>query len=121
MTQTNPFLPGGNFIKPMDMEFGPDGSLYLLEWGSDFGGGNNDSGLYRIDYIQGGRSPIAKATGTPTNGNAPLTVQFSSAGTVRPGPGNTISYAWDFGDGSTTPPRPTRRTPTPPTATTPPS
>ncbi|MET7400038.1 ThuA domain-containing protein [Dactylosporangium sp. NPDC005572] len=101
VTRTNPFLPAGNFNKPMDMEFGPDGSLYLLEWGSNFGGGNNDSGLYRIDYVQGGRSPIAKATGTPTNGNAPLNVQFSSAGSVDPDPGNTISYQWTFGDGTT--------------------
>ncbi|WBB80991.1 ThuA domain-containing protein [Micromonospora sp. WMMD882] len=101
VTRTNPFLPAGNFNKPMDMEFGPDGSLYLLEWGSNFGGGNNDSGLYRIDYIQGGRSPIAKAVGTPTSGNAPLTVQFSSAGTMDPDPGNTLTYQWTFGDGAT--------------------
>ncbi|MET7424591.1 ThuA domain-containing protein [Dactylosporangium sp. NPDC005555] len=101
VTRTNTFLPGGNFNKPMDMEFGPDGSLYLLEWGSAFGGGNNDSGLYRIDYVQGGRSPIAKANGTPTNGNAPLNVQFSSAGTADPDPGNTLSYLWTFGDGTT--------------------
>ncbi|GAA2111408.1 hypothetical protein GCM10009802_09040 [Streptomyces synnematoformans] len=46
----NDFLSGTRFIKPMDMTFGPDGSLYLLEWGSSFGGGNSDSGLYRIDH-----------------------------------------------------------------------
>ncbi|MEO3773362.1 ThuA domain-containing protein [Micromonospora sp. B9E7] len=101
VTRTNPFLPGTRFNKPMDMEFGKDGSLYLLEWGTNFGGGNSDSGLYRIDYIQGGRSPIAKATGTPTSGSAPLTVQFSSAGTADPDPGNTLSYQWTFGDGTT--------------------
>ncbi|MER7587861.1 ThuA domain-containing protein [Micromonospora sp. NPDC127501] len=100
VTRTNPFLPGGGFNKPMDMEFGKDGSLYLLEWGTNFGGGNSDSGLYRIDYIQGGRSPIVKATGTPTSGTAPLTVQFSSAGTSDPD-GNTLSYLWTFGDGTT--------------------
>lgn len=101
VTRTNPFLPTARFNKPMDMEFGKDGSLYLLEWGTNFGGGNNDSGLYRIDYIQGGRSPIARATGTPTNGYAPLTVQFSSAGSADPDPGDTISYRWTFGDGAT--------------------
>ncbi|WP_410821087.1 ThuA domain-containing protein [Micromonospora sp. 050-3] len=100
VTRTNPFLPGGGFNKPMDMEFGKDGSLYLLEWGTNFGGGNSDSGLYRIDYIQGGRSPIVKATGTPTSGSSPLTVQFSSAGTSDPD-GNTLSYLWTFGDGTT--------------------
>lgn len=46
----NAFMSGTRFIRPMDMTFGPDGSLYLLEWGSSFGGGNNDSGLYRIDH-----------------------------------------------------------------------
>ncbi|GAA3768956.1 ThuA domain-containing protein [Plantactinospora mayteni] len=101
VTRTNPFLPATGFNKPMDMTFGPDGSLYLLEWGSNFGGGNNDSGLYRIDYVQGGRAPVAKAVGTPTNGNAPLTVQFSSAGSADPDPGDTISYEWTFGDGTT--------------------
>ncbi|MEU5907300.1 ThuA domain-containing protein [Micromonospora sp. NPDC047467] len=101
VTRTNPFLPTARFNKPMDMEFGKDGSLYLLEWGTNFGGGNSDSGLYRIDYIQGGRSPIVKAVGTPTSGSAPLTVQFSSAGTTDPDPGNTLSYQWTFGDGTT--------------------
>ena len=117
VTRTNPFLPGGRFNKPMDMEFGQDGSLYLLEWGTNFGGGNSDSGLYRIDYIQGGRSPIAKATGTPTSGTAPLTVQFSSAGTTDPDPGNTLSYRGPSATAARRP-RPTRRTSTPPTATT---
>jgi cytochrome c len=32
------------------MEFGPDGALYVLEWGTRFTGSNDDSGLYRIDY-----------------------------------------------------------------------
>ncbi|MEU7654166.1 ThuA domain-containing protein [Micromonospora taraxaci] len=100
VTRTNPFLPNVRFNKPMDMEFGKDGSLYLLEWGTNFGGGNSDSGLYRIDYNQGGRSPIVKATGTPTSGSAPLTVQFSSAGTSDPD-GNALSYLWTFGDGTT--------------------
>ncbi|MCM4081196.1 ThuA domain-containing protein [Paractinoplanes hotanensis] len=101
VTRTNPFLPGGRFNKPMDMEFGRDGSLYLLEWGTNFGGGNSDSGLYRIDYVQGGQSPVAKAAATPTSGTAPLTVQFSSAGTTDPDPGSTLSYQWTFGDGTT--------------------
>jgi glucose/arabinose dehydrogenase/PKD repeat protein len=102
LVKINPFLPGVTFNKPMDLRFGPDGSLYLLEWGSNFGGGNNDSGLYRIDYVRGGRAPVAKATGTPTNGTAPLTVQFSSAGSADPDAGNTITYAWDFDNNGTT-------------------
>ncbi len=33
-----------NFLRPMDIEFGPDGALYLIEWGTGFGGNNDDSG-----------------------------------------------------------------------------
>ena len=56
----------GPFNWVTNVAMGPDGSLYLLEWGANFGGGNNDSGLYRIDYVKGGRAPVAVATGTRT-------------------------------------------------------
>ena len=64
----------------MDLDFGPDGALYVIEWGSGFGGDNADSGVYRIDYVAGDKAPIADATGTPTTGLAPLTVQFNGDG-----------------------------------------
>ncbi|WP_256102801.1 ThuA domain-containing protein [Streptomyces sp. Ncost-T10-10d] len=96
----NDFLSSQKFNKPMDMTFGPDGSLYVLEWGSSFGGGNNDSGLYRIDYAQGQRAPVAKAAASATDGPVPLKVDFTSEGSNDPD-GDTLSYAWDFdGDGT---------------------
>ncbi|MFE5093827.1 ThuA domain-containing protein [Streptomyces sp. NPDC056638] len=96
----NDFLSSQKFNKPMDMTFGPDGSLYVLEWGSSFGGGNNDSGLYRIDYAQGQRAPVAKAAASATDGPVPLKVDFTSEGSHDPD-GDTLSYAWDFdGDGT---------------------
>ncbi|WBB58351.1 ThuA domain-containing protein [Streptomyces sp. WMMC500] len=100
LLKINDFLSTATFNKPMDMTFGPDGSLYVLEWGSEFGGGNSDSGLYRIDYSQGKRSPVAKATASATNGAVPLAVDFSSEGTNDPD-GDSLSYEWDFdGDGT---------------------
>ena len=42
----DPFLPNTTFAQPMDMAVGPDGALYLVEWGSGDGG----SGVYRIEY-----------------------------------------------------------------------
>jgi cytochrome c len=85
----------------MDLEFGPDGSLYVVEWGQGFNENNADSGVYRIDHIAGERLPIARATATPDSGTLPLEVQFSSAGSNDPD-GTTITYAWDFdGDGET--------------------
>lgn len=100
LLKINDFLSSQKFNKPMDMTFGPDGSLYVLEWGSSFGGGNNDSGLYRIDYAQGQRAPVAKAAASATDGPVPLKVDFSSEGSNDPD-GDTLSYAWDFdGDGT---------------------
>ena len=45
-------------------------------------------------------APIVVASATPTSGDAPLTVSFSSEGTRDPD-GSIASYAWDFGDGGT--------------------
>lgn len=44
--------------------------------------------------------PVAQASGTPTNGPAPLAVSFSSAGSYDP-EGATLTYSWTFGDGGT--------------------
>ncbi|GAA3130033.1 ThuA domain-containing protein [Streptomyces rectiviolaceus] len=100
LLKINDFLKSAKFAKPMDMTFGPDGSLYVLEWGSEFGGGNNDSGLYRIDYAQGQRTPLAQAKASATNGPTPLKVDFSSEGSKDPD-GDPLTFAWDFnGDGT---------------------
>ncbi len=82
---------------PMHLTFGPDGSLYVVEWGS----GNTGGGIYRIDHVAGNRAPVAKAAANPTSGRAPLTVRFTAAGSNDPD-GDAIRYAWDFtGDGTT--------------------
>ena len=112
----NPFLKNTKFLRPIDMEFGPDGTLYVVEWGSNYGGSgrgdpNTDSGIYKINYVRPGqRAPITRASADPTSGQPPLTVNFSSAGTSDPDEGQTLSYAWDFtSDGTvdSTEPNPT--------------
>ncbi|MFC6081656.1 PQQ-dependent sugar dehydrogenase [Sphaerisporangium aureirubrum] len=86
-----------NGTQVMDMAFGPDGALYVL----DYGTGSNNQALYRVEYIGGGnRNPIARAAADKTSGAAPLTVNFSSAGSSDP-EGGTLSYSWAFGDGTT--------------------
>ncbi len=90
-----------NFIRPHALQFGPDGALYVIEWGSGFGGNNADSGIYRIDYVQGNRAPIAQFTTDKTSGPVPLAVAFDSTGSRDPD-GQPITLAWDFdGDGTT--------------------
>ena len=48
------------------MEFGPDGALYVLDYGTGWFGGDANSALYRIEYNRGGgRAPIAGASAPP--------------------------------------------------------
>ena len=43
------FCPGMTFRRPMDMELGPDGCLYLIEWGTAWGD-NLDTQVERIEF-----------------------------------------------------------------------
>jgi glucose/arabinose dehydrogenase len=109
----NTVFPDMSWIQPFEAHFGPDGSLYVIDFGAGSGtgrGGSNDgAGIYRIDYVADGRPPVAKLTADRDSGARPLRVQFSSAGSASPD-GAPITYAWDFdGDGTTdsTQPNPT--------------
>ena len=44
------FMDGEKFAAPVDIELGPDGHLYILEYGLGWFSKNKDSGLSRIDY-----------------------------------------------------------------------
>ena len=48
--QMEPFIPHTVLHNCIDMEAGPDGRLYLLEYGTGWFQKNPDAGLYRIDY-----------------------------------------------------------------------
>ena len=96
-TPTRPWLCDN----PMDMEFGPDGTFYLLTYGDGFFAINPDAGMMRWEYVKGLRAPVAVVSATPTNGPAPLTVAFSSEGSNDADPGDSIRFEWDF-DGNGT-------------------
>ncbi|MBK1786421.1 ThuA domain-containing protein [Prauserella cavernicola] len=96
----DPWYESQETLAPMDMRFGADGAMYLLEWGGGYGRDNPDSGLYRIEHTQGNRRPVAQATATPLSGQPPLEVTFSSEGSHDP-EGTDVTFAWDFGDGGT--------------------
>ena len=86
----------------MDMQFGTDGSFYLLTYGDGFFQSNPDAGMYRWEYVKGQRAPQADDR-TPRRPTASrrCSVQFSSEGSRDPDPGDSIRFAWDFdGDGT---------------------
>jgi PKD repeat protein len=85
----------------MDMMWGKDGNFYLLTYGDGFFGINPDAGLVKFSYVKGLRAPIAVMSATPSDGIAPLTVQFSSEGSRDPDPADSIRFSWDF-DGNGT-------------------
>ena len=85
---------------PMDMQWGADGDFYLLTYGDGFFNINPDAGMYKWEYVKGTRAPKAVLTTDRTDGALPLTVKFSSAGSNDADPGDSITFDWDFGDGT---------------------
>ena len=73
---------------PVTLELGPDGNLYYISFST--------GQVRRIRY----NGPAAVATATPQWGYSPLTVSFSSSGSIDPN-GQPLTYLWNFGDGAT--------------------
>jgi cytochrome c len=115
----------GDFRRPIDLDFGTDGVMYMLEYGSVYGADNEDARLVKIEYNTGNRPPIANASvidsaavarlssrayltsdnrGAPVLkeavGPAPLRVKFNSRGTRDLDDDDSITYEWFF-DGKT--------------------
>jgi PKD repeat protein len=79
---------------------GPDGALYYVDLGySDTTGQTGVSKIRRIRFISDNAPPTVSAAASPTEGSAPLTVSFSSAGSRDP-EGQPLTYRWTFGDGT---------------------
>jgi cytochrome c len=96
LLKINPVLPSFTFDNPMDIEFGEDGALYTLEYGTGYFVTLPEAQLARVDYVRGNRTPVVKVAADPTDSpTAPLTVEFSSDGTNDPD-GDRLTYQWDF-------------------------
>ena len=95
------FLPEMNFSSAIDMDFGPEGDLYVLEYGSAWFRGNENARLVRLEYNAGNRKPIAEASATKTKGALPFKTQLLSDGT-KDYDGDALKYEWKLTGGGTT-------------------
>lgn len=95
-----PFFGSLELHNPIDMEVGPDGKIYILEYGTGWFSKNPDAGLIRIDFNGGNRPPVIdEVTTDKTSGVLPFKVVAKA--TARDLEKDKISYTWNFGDGTT--------------------
>jgi PKD repeat protein/glucose/arabinose dehydrogenase len=90
-----------------DLRYNTNGGGYAAGPSNPFGSAitlDFHYSLYATYVPNGGVTnspPVAVATGSPTSGVAPLTVNFDGSGSSDPDAGDTISYSWDLnGDGT---------------------
>jgi len=119
--RSHPLMTGnGDFRRPIDLTFGKDGVMYMLEYGSVYGADNEDARLVKIEYNAGNRAPVAKAgildvkgleelenrvflTGEnrlamkkEAIGEVPLTLTFSAKNSADPDDDEILKYQWLF-------------------------
>jgi cytochrome c len=89
------FMPATLFQKPISLKFGPDNALYVLEFGSLWGG-NTDSKLVRVEYVKGNRPPIARLDADTQTGALPLRVQLSASASFDYDLADSLTYQWTY-------------------------
>ena len=89
------FLPSFKFNNPTDMIFGPNGDIYMLEYGTVWFSENPDARLVHVKYTGGNRKPMAKFEADRTVGKTPLVVSFNSDAS-RDFDGDDLKYQWYF-------------------------
>src|SRR6266542_4796365 len=87
------FMPSALFSAPIEMEFGPSGDLYMLEYGTAWFQANDDARLIRIEYNAGNRKPIVAVAVDRPAGALPMRVALSSAGTTDLDE-DSLRYVW---------------------------
>ncbi|MBC7509587.1 MAG: PQQ-dependent sugar dehydrogenase, partial [Ferruginibacter sp.] len=95
-----PFFPSLKVNSLIDMEVGPDGKLYLLEYGNGWFTKNADAGVARIDYNSGNRPPVMNAINVnKTSGVLPFAIKATVD--AKDLENDKITYVWDLGNGTT--------------------
>ncbi len=92
------FMPMTNFSSPIDMELGPDGRIYILEYGKGWFSKNPDAGITRIDFVAGNRPPkIKELIISKTSGVLPFKLQAKVEASDPDK--DKMNYVWELGNG----------------------
>ena len=92
------FVTGLGGSSATSMTFGPGFGGQSMYYTSYAGGGQ----VRRVDYIaSSNHTPVAAFTATPPYGALPLNSAFDGSASSDADPSDTLSYNWDFGDGTT--------------------
>jgi len=95
-----PFLEHTKFNAPIDVELGPDGKLYFLEYGNGWFQKNPDAGISRIDFNKGNIAPVVDSFKVDKiSGLLPMKVHLSVK--AKDHEKDSLKYIWDTGDGGT--------------------
>lgn len=94
-SRLEPFMAlNGDFRRPIDMETGQDGTLYILEYGSVYGIDNVDARLVKISYNDGNRAPVARITANDSVGQKPLQLKLNSKKSIDPDEKDALKINW---------------------------
>ncbi len=85
----------------MDAKFGPDGALYLLDYGEGFFSLDENQKLLRVTYDGGPPTPAPASADAPTVSAASSEQGTPTKMNFDGGSVGGVSWEWDFGDGNT--------------------
>ncbi|MBX2823018.1 MAG: PQQ-dependent sugar dehydrogenase [Rhodothermaceae bacterium] len=78
----------------IDIKFGPEGDLYVLEYGSRWFRDSDDDKLVRVEYNAGNRKPLVAVSADKKGGAIPFDLQLASEGTIDYD-GDDLKYTWE--------------------------
>src|SRR5690625_8010333 len=97
LLRIDPFMPDQKFYNIIDMEMGPDGKLYILEYGTGWFTKNDNSSLSVIEYNPGNMLPEAHLAIAQKGGSFPFALDMDASDSFDPDH-DELSYSCSLND-----------------------